>query len=117
MFIGENDIPVRNELEKILVSVDQFNKVPLLNRCNNETRIILKELPKQIKALVIHKRFFVRTYPPSHIYSMIMSYDNICVECTLIGENYTVGIKQIYDPAVVVRHVLKNQSNVLVNLL
>ena len=73
----------------------------------NDKRTILNEIQKKIRALVIHQRYHITTLMGNVNASMAPS-DNICVECTIIEKSYNVDL--------IMRYIMKNQNNVLVNL-
>ena len=89
---------------------------PLMVRQFHDERIVANELPKKVNALIIHKRYYIKTFLDQTLGNIAPS-DNICVECSIIKDNYTVEDKQLFEPSVIIRHILKNKTNVLVNLL
>ena len=114
--LPKNDDGARNNLAKLLVLVDPMCSSPLMVRQFNDQRIVANELPKKVNALIIHKRYYIKTFLDQTLDTVAPS-DNICVECSIIKENYTVEDKQLFDPTVILRHIMKNKTNVIVNLL
>ena len=57
----------------------------IFNRKIDDTRQILKELPKGKTGLVNHK-----IYNINHDINLVRHTDNICIECTLVYEGYIV---------------------------
>ena len=114
--IPKNNSNSRNAIAKILVVTDPMSKCPLIVRHSGDKRPIIYEMQKKVKALIIHQRYYVSTSMDNVNLSMSLS-DNICVECTIIEENYNVGPKKLYDPALIMRYIKKTQSNIVVNLL
>ena len=53
-------------------------------------------MQKKIKVLVIHRRCYISTIGNGGQTTSLPS-DNICIECTIIEENYSVGEKQLYE--------------------
>ena len=62
--IGKKDMETRNKLSKKLISIDPVAGGILLQRAFNDNRAVLKELPKKVKAMVIHKRYMIQRYIP-----------------------------------------------------
>ena len=114
--LPKNDDGARNSLAKLLVLVDPMCSSPLMVRQFHDERIVANELPKKVNALIIHKRYYIKTFLDQTLGNIAPSY-NICVECSIIKDNYTVEDKQLFEPSVIIRHILKNKTNVLVNLL
>ena len=73
-------------------------------------------MQKKVKALIIHQRYYVSTSVDDINLSMSLS-DNICIEYKIIEVNYKVGSKKTYDSALIMRYIIKNQSNIVINLL
>jgi hypothetical protein len=61
--------------DKIVKSVFQVDQHPIYNRNTGDTRIVIKELPKRMAALVVHRKYTVDGNNMSQTYQ-----DNICVE-------------------------------------
>ena len=103
-------------MAKLLVVCDSMGGALSMMRHFNDKRPIIKELPKKIKALVIHKRYYINTYLDSGSQNVAPS-ENITIECSIITENYNVGEKQLYEPIIIIRYILKSKANVVVSLL
>ena len=69
-----------------------MSKCPIIVRHYDDKRPIINEMQKKVKSLIIHQRYYVSTSMDNVNLSMSLS-DNICVECTIIEENYNVGPK------------------------
>ena len=105
---GQYPIPLRdmNHRKKIAMSLNasQFNGSPLFHRLSDDDRSVINEFPKQVKCLVLHKRYLINRNATS-----ILSENNICIECTIIREEYNVlqnEINILFDSAAIIRCIL-----------
>ena len=67
--------------------------------------------------LTIHKRCIIDPYLTGDYLLGTNHVNNICIECTIVKDKYEICKRQVFEPSVVVRHVLKSQTNVLVDLM
>ena len=90
---------------------------PIFTRQVDDTRIELDEFPMKIKALIIHRRCIINLYLTGDYLLGTNHVNNICIECTFVKDKYEISKRQLFEPSVVVRHVLKSQTNVRVDLM
>ena len=90
---------------------------PIFSRQIYDDRIVLNEFPTKIKALIIHRRCIINLYLTGDYLLGTNHVNNICIECTIVKDKYEICKWQLFEPSVVVRHVLKSQTNVLVDLM
>ena len=108
-----HDSSLRNELVMSLVSLG-LSGSQLHNRPMDDNRSILSDFPRKIKCLIIHKRYMKNSY-----YGSLCSAANICIEVTLIRENYEIRPEEnrvLFDPAQVTKYIL-TLNNLVVSLL
>ena len=91
------------------------NKVVCYKRKRNDKRNVYDEFPKKIKALVIHNKYVIHNNV-----AHFSRDENICLECTLLGDNGKVIVN--YDRALfhrpcVIRYVVKGINNLIVDNL
>ena len=89
----------------------------IFTRKIDDERIVLDEFPTKIRALIIHRRCIINPYLTGDYLLGTNHVNNICIECTIVKDKYEIGKRILVEPAVVVRHVLKSQTNVLVDLM
>ena len=97
--------------DNIVKRVLQDNKHPIYNRNVDDERILMKELPKKMAALVIHRKYKVDDNNMSQIYQ-----DNICVECSVVKNGlipYDLYTRQLFEPTAVIRYIMKSKSNIV----
>ena len=87
-------------------------RYPIFQRRIDDICNIIKEFPKKVAAVVLHRRYFINAFITGHDKT-----NNVCVECTIIKGDYEVGEKYLFEPMVIVTHILKCQTNVIVNVL
>ena len=109
--LPNKDNDVRTKLGNNLIAMISVPTSPLFTKVKNDIRQVKKELPSKITGLVIHRRL---TDNPLLI---IQKPSDICVECTVIRDKYRKDEKGLYEVGVIVRHIFKNPSNLIVNLL
>ena len=109
--LANKDNQARMELAKNLMLYVSLPNAHLFNRDINDRRPIMKEFPKKVKGLVVHQRFLDNSLTGG------INNNIICVECTIIKEEYHKSSKVLFESSLVVRHVLKKQSNLIVNLM
>ena len=112
----KNDDIARNSLAKLLVLVDSMGGSPLMIHQFNHKRYVANELPQKGNASIIHKRYYMKTFSNKTLETIALP-DNICVECSIVRDNYTVRNNQFFEPTVIVRYIMKNKRNIMVNLL
>ena len=108
-----SDSHLRNTLAMCLVS-NIFSGNQLLNRKMEDTRIIMNEFPKKVKCLVIHTRYLKNQYIAN-----IACVTNICIECTLIRENYEIRDEErkiLFEPASITKYITTLSNLVLSHL-
>ena len=89
----------------------QLNGTPLSRRSFSDQRLIVKEFPKNVKFLVIQQRFLI-----NQNVTTISTENNICVECTIIRNNYEIDTaerKMLFEPATILRLVLGPNNMIL----
>ena len=114
--LPNNDDATRNSLAKLLVLVDPMCGSPLMIRQLNDKRLVANELPKKANALVIHKRYYIKTFL-NKTTETVAPPDNICVVYSIVSVNHTIVDKQLFELFVIINYTMKNKTNVLVNLL
>ena len=101
---------LRNDLVMSLVT-GAINGSPILQRSMEDTRSIISEFPKKIKCLVIHRRFLKKQYIGN-----LFCFSNICIECTLIRENYEIRDEEkliLLEPTIITKFILSLNSLVV----
>ena len=104
---------VRDELISLIATTN--NQVLCYNRDVDDERIVYNELPKKIKALIVSKKYII-----GDNISQISQKENVCVECTLLGEfgkpmeKYTDAL---FKKICIIRHIGKSKNNLVVNNL
>lgn len=93
-----------------ILSVQSLPGYQIFGRQIDDTRSIINEFAKGISALALYRRFFIHTYLTGHD-------KTCCVECTIVRENYRMGPIHIFEPNIIVRHILNSQTNGIVNCL
>ena len=84
--LGNKDKVAKDTLIMNIVSPQSLPGYPLFQRRIDDIRNIIKEFPKKLAAVVLHRRYFVNAFITGHDKSI-----NVCVECTIIKGNYEVG--------------------------
>ena len=105
-----HDSKLRNDLVMSLVT-GAINGSAILHRTLEDTRSIISEFPKKIKCLVIHKRFLKNQYIGN-----LFCFSNICIECTLIRENYEIREEEqciLLEPTIITKFILSLNSLVV----
>ena len=110
--LGNKDKVAKDTLIMNIVSSQSLPGYPIFQRRIDDIRNIITEFPKKVAAVVLHRRYFVNAFITGHDKT-----NNVCVECTVIKCDYVVGEKCLYEPMVIVTHILKCQTNVIVNVL
>lgn len=110
--LANKDKLARKTLIVKILSIQSLPGYPIFQRQINDIRPIIDEFPKKVAALVMHRRFLINAYLTGHHKEC-----NTCVECTIVRENYTMGPKYLFEPNVIVTHIVKSQTNVIVNCL
>ena len=108
---------VRDRLAKDIICAVSRPGFPIFTRPLDDQRIVYEEFPTKIKAVIIHRRCIINPYLTGDYLLGTSHVNNICIECTIIKEKYVISKRQLFEPSVVVRHVLKTQTNVLVDLM
>ena len=91
------------------------NHVLCHNRDDNDKRLVYVELPRKIKAIIVHKKYIIEQN-----LSNISQHDNVCVECTLLGDYGNVidkYNKALFTKHCVTRHIGKSKNNLVVDNL
>ena len=107
----------RDKLANNLICAVSFPVFPIFTRQLDDQRCVMDEFPTKIKALIIHRRCIINPYLTGDYLLGTSHVNNICIECTFVKEKYVISKRQLFEPSVVVRHVLKSQTNVLVDLM
>ena len=68
----------RDKLINLIATVD--NHVLCHDRDVHNNRLVYVELPRKIKAIIVHKKYIIE-----QDLSFISQHDNVCIECTLLG--------------------------------
>ena len=101
----------RDTLINLLSNVD--NRVSCHNRKTRDKRVVYSELPKKIKAIIIEKKYVLEDNV-----SYVSPHDNICIECTILGdfgepmEKYK---NALFHKNCVIRHIGKSAMNLIVD--
>ena len=106
--VAKSDSTARDNIVKSLL---QVNKHPIYNRNDDDERIVMKELPKRMAALVIHRKYKVDDNNMSQTYQ-----DNICIECSVVKEGlipHDLNTRQLCEPTAVSRYIMKSKSNIV----
>ena len=106
--MAKSDSTARDNIVKSLL---QVNKHPIYNRNDDDERIVMKELPKRMAALVIHRKYKVDDNNMSQTYQ-----DNICVECSVVKTGlipHDLYTRQLFEPTAVIRYIMKCKSNIV----
>ena len=108
---------VRDTLAKNLVCSVSLPGFPIFTRQIDDERIVITEFPTKIKALIIHRRCIINPYLTGDYLLGTNHANNICIECTIVKDKYEICKRQLFEPSVVVRHILESLTNVLVDLM
>ena len=109
----KGNLEVRDRLINLIATVD--NHVLCHNRDDNDKRLVYVELPRKIKAIIVHKKYIIEQN-----LSNISQHDNVCVECTLLGDYGNViekYNKALFTKHCVTRHIGKSKNNLVVDNL
>jgi len=104
---------VRDNLISLIATLD--NHVLCFNRSRDDQRVIFNELPRKVKAIIVYKKYIMEKNV-----SQMSQNDNICIECTLLGdhgeviENYS---KALFKKICIIRYVGKGTNNLVVDNL
>ena len=96
------------------ISNELSRQTSIKKRTEEDTRCVLPNMPKKIRGLQIHNKYFVK-FDPSFINKDVV---NICIECTVIDEGglkndlYT---KVLFRPSDVSRFVLGSNTNLVIS--
>ena len=106
---GQYPIPLsdQSQRKKVALSLNavEFNGSPIFRRPFNDKRSIIKEFPKHVKCLVIHQRYLINGNVSS-----LYSNNNICIECTIIRQDYGIlenEKKILFDPGSLLGYIMK----------
>ena len=108
-----HDTTLRNSFV-VKLTTTTTNSSPLYPRQADDTRAIFQQLPNKMKALVVHKRYFINLN-----IVLINANNNICIECTCVKENYEINDTErliLVEPTAVMKFALI-KSNLVVSLL
>ena len=101
----------RDKLINLLSNID--NHVMCHKRKKRDKRMVYNDLPKKIKAIIIEKKYVLEDSV-----TFISKHDNICIECTILGdfgqpmEKYK---NALFQKNCVIRHVGKSAMNLIVD--
>lgn len=107
-----NNLNIRMDLSTKIGSIYDMS---ISLRPHDDKRIVMKEIPKKMMALVIHKKYYIENY-----YSQTVDSKNICVECTWIvegGYEHPTYKKSLFTAEVIQAHVTRTKTNLIVSLL
>ena len=103
----------RDKLINLIATVD--NHVLCQNRDSNDERLVYVELPRKIKAIIVQKKYIIKQN-----LSFMSQNDNVCIECTLLGDlgkvmkNYK---NALFQKNCLIRHIGKSKNNLVVDNL
>ena len=60
----------------------------------------------------MHRMFLINVYVTGHD-----KEGNTCIKCTIIRENYQMGLRYLFEPNMIITHIVWSQSNIIVNCL
>ena len=110
--IPKNDVSAR---QTFAINLSQKNKFIAHKKGRTDRRQVLKSMPMKIAALIIHKRFLIKSNLADP-----MVPENYCLECTVLkdggieDERYIKVLLSIKDVAT---FVTRSKVNVIVSLL
>ena len=81
----------------------------------DDERIVFRELPTKVKALVIYKKYYIQNE-----LSTLSKHENICVECTLLGEKGRSMLdyeNALFGKNPIRRHIGNSNYNLIVDNL
>lgn len=110
--LGNIDKVARYTLITNILSVQSLPGYPIFQRRIDDVRNIINQFPKKVSAIVLYRRFSINAYPTGH-----EKTTNVCIECTIIKANYEIGERFLFEPMVIVTHIVKCQTNDIVNIL
>ena len=106
---GQYPIPLsdQSQRKKVALSLNavEFNGSPIFRRPFDDKRSIITEFPKHVKCLVIHQRYMINGNVSS-----LYSNNNICIECTIIRQDYGIlenEKKILFDPGSLLGYIMK----------
>ena len=70
-----------------------------------------------MKQLIFHRRCIIDPYLTGYYLLGTNHVNNICIECTIVKDKYDICKRQLFEPSCVGQHVLRSQTNVLVDLM
>ena len=111
--LRKNDTDARDKLSSQVKYMD--NHVLCLQREEDDKRILYSELPRKMKALIVHKKYAIHKN-----LAYCKPEDNTCIECTLLGDrglvidNYD---KALFQRACVSKYIDKSPNNLIVDNL
>ena len=106
------DLEMRESLFNDISRTTNFIK----QRPKDCTKIVLPTIPKKIRALQIHNKFFIQN---TEILSQI-DVSNVCVECTILndgGQNNPDYTQLLFCPTQVSKFVTNSASNLICSWL
>ena len=106
--LPKSDSAARDKIVKSVLQVDQH---PIYNRNTGDNRKVIKELPKRMAALVVHRKYTVDGNNMSQTYQ-----DNICVECSVVNKGlipHDLYTRQSFEPTAVIRYIMKSKTNIV----
>ena len=101
---------LRDNLSLSILSNISLPGAPIFKRTIDDTRSVKQEFPKRVRALVIHQKLIINPYLMG-----ICTTENLCIECTLIKDDYEFGDKELFTTGVLNRFIVKSDQNILVN--
>ena len=82
----------------------------IYKRTIDDNRVVKSELPKRVRALVLHEKMMINPYLVG-----MCNIENICIECTIVKDDYDYGEKELFKTGVINRFIGKSDKNILVN--
>ena len=101
---------LRDSLSLSIMSNISLPGTPIYTRTIDDTRVVKTEFPKRVKALIIHKKLMINPYLVG-----MCTIENICIECTIVKDDYDYGEKELFKTGVINRFIGKSEKNILVN--
>ena len=74
----------------------------IYTRTLDDTRVVISEFPERVMALVLDQKPIINPY-----FIGFCSTEQVCIECTLVKDDYKYGEKELCSTAVVVSFISK----------
>ena len=101
---------LRDSLSLSIMSNISLLGTPIYTRTIDDTRVVKTKFPKRVRSLVLHKKMMINQYLIG-----LCTTKNICIECTLVKDDYEYGEKELFTTGVLNRFIVKSDQNILVN--